>query len=122
MPRTLIKGLSFFDDVQLIQPVILFDMNIIQHFELGLMSVVWGIFFFVLVIGRHLLVTFANWTKREPPPKDRVLVIAGLAAIFGVVVGSLFQPIWDQGVICEAQGQPVVPCVLSSESHSQNPI
>lgn len=84
-----------------------------QHFSIGIVSFAFAILFALAVILRYALVAVGIWYRRQPPNKDRVLIGIIAAAVFGFVAGSFLQPAWDQGVVCKAEGQPIVPCVLS---------
>lgn len=83
-----------------------------QHFSFGLLSVAAAILFPSAYIVVRQLRRFGAWVQRGDGPKERAGAMVVILALFGLGVGSFAQPLWDQGVSCQAQGQPVVSCVF----------
>ncbi|WP_081935670.1 hypothetical protein [Burkholderia sp. 9120] len=87
-----------------------------QHFSIGIVSVVFAVLFAGAVVVRYAGVLIKKWYQREDGPKDRILVGIVAAAAFGFVAGSFVQPAWDKAEVCKANGEPIVPCAFNSGS------
>jgi hypothetical protein len=86
-----------------------------EHFSVGVVSVVFALFFPLIYYVGFQARRLGAWSKREAPPKDRIAFFIFAALVFGVVAGSLVQPYWDKGIECKAVGTPIASCLLSSK-------
>lgn len=85
-----------------------------EHFSIGIASFVFAVIFPVLYLTKFQLRRLSAWSKRANGPEDRVGFFILLAIIFGFIIGSLAQPLWDKAAECKEINQPVLPCVLFS--------
>lgn len=80
------------------------------QFEVGFLSVVFAAVFVALFSLKFLFRKVAAWSTREEQPKDRVGFFVLVFAVFGFVLGSFAQPLWNLGVACQRSGQPLGIC------------
>jgi hypothetical protein len=86
-----------------------------DHFAFGIVSVAFGVLFPAMYFVGFQIRRLVAWSKRAPGPTDRIGFFFLVSAIFGFVIGSFAQPLWNKGVECRAAGQPVVSCLLLSK-------
>lgn len=78
-----------------------------------------GIFSFALAVLCPMLyllarqarkgIAYANGTEG---PKERPRIYCVVFAIFGFILGSMYQPLHERGVECLEASQPLVQCVV----------
>lgn len=87
-----------------------------QHFSIGILSFAVAALFPVAYLTFRQVRRFGAWIKRENGPKERAGVVVVMLAVFGFALGSYAQPLRDQGVICQDEGRPVIPCVFEADT------
>ncbi len=83
-----------------------------SHFAIGILSFAAAILMPALYLVVRQLYRFVAWVQRNEGPRERVGVVVVILAVVGFVGGSFAQPLLEKGQECQAQGQPVVQCVL----------
>ena len=83
-----------------------------EHFAVGIVSLVSTLVFPLVYLAGLQLRRLGAWSKREKGPQDRIGFFLLVAAVFGFVVGSFAQPLWNKGVECRAAGQPLGACIF----------
>lgn len=84
-----------------------------EHFAIGTVSFLFAILFPILYFFGFQARKLGAWSKREEAPKDRVGFFIIAATLFSFSVGCFAQPQWDKISECKAQGQPIMPCLIS---------
>lgn len=87
-----------------------------ENFIIGTLSFAFSAVFVALYLIRYQILRISSWAKRTEGPKDRVGFFILLTGVFGFVVGSLAQPLWNQAQVCKSQAKPVIACVVFSNT------
>ena len=84
------------------------------EFSFGLMPILLAVALpLIYVVTRQARRAIA-WVGNNEPPKERAWVIVLITALFGLIVGSFIQPVYEQALVCNADTQPLVQCVLTN--------
>ncbi|MGO4810591.1 hypothetical protein AB4156_13550 [Cupriavidus sp. 2MCAB6] len=79
-----------------------------QYFAFGIISVFSALLFPAIYLAGYGLRRIGAWFNRADPPRDRVGAYVIAALLFGFLVGSLLQPLWD----CLQTGESLGTCVM----------
>ncbi|KPX06463.1 Uncharacterized protein ALO73_02888 [Pseudomonas syringae pv. daphniphylli] len=90
------------------------DLNMKPGFEIGILSFALPLTFCLLYLAGRQLRTLGAWMDNTDKPKERAKAYLVMAILFGFVMGSLMQPLYNKGSECSAVGQPLVPCLFNS--------
>lgn len=89
-------------------------MGVFELFSIGFLTLAGGLALTALYYAGFLLRGFIAWTKKEDGPTDRLGFFIPFSLVFGMVIGSFAQGVYDLKASCDAAGQPLVACVIST--------
>ncbi|EPN30179.1 hypothetical protein A244_39058 [Pseudomonas syringae pv. actinidiae ICMP 18807] len=90
------------------------ELHMKPGFDIGILSFALPLAFCLLYLAGRQLRTFGAWMDNTDRPKERAKAYLVIAAIFGFIIGSMMQPLYDRSSECSAVGQPIVPCLFNS--------
>ncbi|QDI05054.1 hypothetical protein [Xanthomonas cerealis] len=85
-----------------------------SHFSIGYLSLVAAFAFPALYLLGYGVRYVHTWSKRLDPPKDRIKFFLIVSLVFGLLAGSVAQPLWDKAAACKASHQPLGVCLFFS--------
>jgi ABC-type polysaccharide/polyol phosphate export permease len=81
-------------------------------FGVGWLSFAGALLFVALYLFFHVLRKTGAWLQRDDQPKERVGAYIVIWFVFGFIVGSMAQPIFDRASLCKQIGKPVFQCAI----------